>query len=337
MSTVLDRTPSMPRASAPMSTMKSLWQFIPHPMRNVIFRLFALGLLCLALSLASDAFLTVPNLVNVLRQAALLFLLASGLTIVILTAGLDLSVGANVGLSACLAAFVIKSTGSIALAVLTGLGCGLAVGATNGLLITWLRLPPFIATYGMLWILHGITYWFMQGETIHGFPPAFRSLGSGHWLGIPIPVFLMVVFLVVGVIFAQRTRWGQEVYAIGANPEAARLSGIPIKSRLILVYVVSGAMAGLASLIFLARLNSAEGDIGETLTLPAIAAVLIGGTSLFGGVGSVVGTLIGALILTLVLNGMNLLAISSNWQPVVTGVIVILAVLLDNLNRKGDK
>jgi ribose transport system permease protein len=186
-------------------------------------------------------------------------------------------------------------------------------------------------------ILHGITYWFMKGETIHGFPPAFRAIGSGYWLGVPVPVYLMGVFLLIGLVFAQRTRWGQEIYAVGANPEAARLSGVPVKSRLVLVYAVSGAMAGLASLIFLARLNSAEGDIGESLTLPAIAAVLIGGTSLFGGVGSMLGTLIGALILTLVLNGMNLLAINANWQPVVTGVIVVLAEFFDNLTRKGDK
>ena len=313
------------------------WQAVPDPVRNLALRLLALGLLCLALSIASDAFLTVTNIVNVLRQAALLFLLASGLTLVILTAGLDLSVGANVALSACLAATLMKSTGSIALAVAVGLGSGLAIGLANGLLVTLLRLPPFIATYGMLWILHGVTYWFMKGETIHGFPPGFRAIGSGHWLGVPIPIYFMAVFLLVGVLFAQRTRWGQEIYAVGANPEAARLSGIPVKSRLVLVYAVSGAMAGLASLIFLARLNSAEGDIGESLTLPAIAAVLIGGTSLFGGIGSVSGTLVGALILTLVLNGMNLLAISSSWQPVVTGAIVVLAVFLDNFTRKGDR
>lgn len=313
-----------------------LWNALPDPVRSVVFRLLALGLLCLVLSLASDAFLTSANIVNVLRQAALLFLLASGLTLVILTAGLDLSVGANVAMSACLAATLMKSTGSIAVAVFAGLGCGLLIGVANGILITLVRIPPFIATYGMLWILHGITYWFMKGETIHGFPPAFRAVGSGYWLGIPIPVYLMGVFLLIGVLFAQRTRWGQEIHAVGANPEAARLSGVPVKRRLVLVYAVSGAMAGLASLIFLARLNSAEADVGESLTLPAIAAVLIGGTSLFGGVGSVFGTLIGALILTLVLNGMNLLSISASWQPVVTGVIVVLAVFLDNLTRKGD-
>ena len=169
------------------------------------------------------------------------------------------------------------------------------------------------------------------------FPPAFRALGSGYWLSVPIPVYLMFGFLALGIVFARYTTWGQEIYAIGANPVAARLSGVPVNRRLVLVYTVSGAMAGLASLIFLARLNSAEGDIGEPLTLPAIAAVLIGGTSLFGGVGTVTGTLVGALILTLVLNGMNLLAIDANWQPLVTGAIVILAVALDVLTRAAER
>ncbi len=314
----------------------SVWGSVPGSIKSVMARLFALGLLCLALSFLSTSFLTATNITNVLRQASLLFLLASGLTLVILTAGLDLSIGANVAISACLAATIMKSTGSIPLAVLAGLGCGFIVGACNGWLITLLRIPPFIATYGMLWILHGITYWFMKGETIHGFPTEFRFIGSGYWLGIPVPIFFMLAFLAVWVLFAQRTRWGQEVYAVGANPESARLSGIPVKRRLMLVYAASGAMAGLASLIYLARLNSAEGDIGEALTLPAIAAVLIGGTSLFGGVGSVLGTLIGSLILTIVLNGMNLLTINSNWQPVVTGIIVVLAVVFDNFTRKGD-
>ena len=190
----------------------------------------------------------------------------------------------------------------------------------------------------MMWIVNGLTYYYMGGDTIHGFPPGFRALGTGYLWGIPIPVYLLAVFMLVGSFFTQRTTWGQEIYALGANPEAARLSGIPVGRRLILVYAVSGGMAGLASLIFLARLNSAEGDIGEALTLPAIAAVLIGGTSLFGGVGTLSGTLIGALILTLVLNGLNLLAISANWQPLVTGVIVLLAVFIDmKTQRRPDR
>jgi len=301
---------------------------------QTLYRVLAVALLCVALTMLSDVFLTTNNILNVLRQTALLFLMASGLTLVILTAGLDLSIGANVALSGCLAASVIKITGSPLLGIATGIGCGFIIGLTNGVLVTALRIPSFIATYGMMWVLTGITYYYMAGETIHGFPPGFRQLGSGHLFGIPVPVYFMVLFLMIGVLFAQRTIWGQQIYAIGANPIAARLSGVPVERRLVLVYAVSGAMAGLASLIILARINSAQGDIGEELTLPAIAAVLVGGTSLFGGSGTVAGTLIGALLLTLVLNGMNLLQINSSWQPLATGIIILLAVWIDIRTRR---
>jgi ribose transport system permease protein len=287
-----------------------------------------------ALALASDVFLTWGNLLNVARQTSLLFLIASGLTLVILTAGLDLSVGANVALSACLAASVIKSFDAPWLGVAVGVGCGSLVGFLNGALVTLLRIPSFIATYGTMWILTGMTYYYMGGETIHGFPPGFRQFGVGYLFGIPIPVYVMLLFLAVGTVFAQRTVWGRQVYAIGANPEAARLSGVPVERRLLLVYSVSGAMAGLASLIILARINSAQGDLGEDLTLPAIAAILIGGTSLFGGSGTVSGTLVGALILTLVVNEMNLLQIKASWQPLATGLIVLLAVWIDVATRR---
>ncbi len=251
-------------------------------MRTILVRLAAVALIGAVLSVTTDSFLTAANILNVLRQASLTFLIASGLTLTILTAGLDLSVGANVGLSACLAASVMQATGSIALGVATGL----------------------------------------------------RALGSGYWLGVPVPIYLMAGFLCAGAIFTRYTTPGHEVYAIGANREAARLSGVPVTARINLVYLLSGAMAGLAAIVYLARLNSAEADIGESLTLPAIAAVLIGGTSLFGGVGSLLGTLIGALTLTLVVNGMNLLAIDASWQPLVTGVIVILAVWIDVVARQ---
>jgi len=302
--------------------------------RTVAYRLVAVALIAAGLALTTESFFTLPNILNILRQASLTFLIASGLTLTILTAGLDLSVGANVGLSACVAATVMKSSGSIALGAATGLAFGAVVGMLNGLMVTVLKLPPFIATYGMLWTLNWLTYWFMAGETIHGFSPAFRTLGSGYWLGIPVPIYVMAAFLAAGSILTRYTTFGHEVYAIGANREAARLSGIPVRARLNLVYTLSGAMAGLAAIVYVARLNSAEADIGEALTLPAIAAVLIGGTSLFGGVGSLTGTLVGALTLTLVVNGMNLRAVDANWQPLVTGVIVLLAVWIDVVTRQ---
>jgi ribose transport system permease protein len=300
----------------------------------VKYRLLGILVIGVALSLSSDAFLTASNLLNVLRQASLIFLSASGLTLVIVGGGLDLSVGANLGLSACFAAAAIKSSGELSLGVGAGVFCGAAIGILNGLMVTQLRLPPFIATYGMLWMLYGVNYWYMQGDTIYGFPAGFRALGSGDLLGIPIPVYLMGAGLLAGGLFTRYTTSGHEVYAIGANVEAARLSGIPVTSRLILLYMLSGAMAGLAGVVYLARLNSAEAGIGEPLLLPAIAAVLIGGTSLFGGSGGLPGTLIGAVILTLVLNGMNLLSIDANWQPLVTGIIVLLAATMDAVTRK---
>ena len=306
--------------------------------RAVLSRALVLMLLGAGIAFASSTFLNTGNLLNVFRQASLIFLLASGLTLVVLCGGLDLSIGANVALSACLAATAMKATGSPLLGCAAGTACGLAVGTVNGLLVTRVRIPPFIATYGTLWIIHGITYWYMAGESVHGFPPAFRALGSGYWLGVPVPVYLMGVVLALGTFFLQYTAWGQEVYATGSNAEAAALSGVPVLQRRLLVYVLSGGMAGLASLVFLARLNSAEGDMGEALTLQAIGAVLIGGTSLFGGSGSLTGTLVGALILAAVLNGMNLLGVSANWQPLMTGLIVIASVAADALSRRrsGD-
>jgi ribose transport system permease protein len=191
----------------------------------------------IALSLASDAFATTSNLLNVLRQASLIFLSASGLTLVIVGAGLDLSIGANLGLSACFAAAAIKATDTLSLGIVAGFACGTVIGLLNGLMVTKLRLPPFIATYGMLWMLYGVNYWYMKGDTIYGFPPEFRELGSGDVLGIPIPVYLMAAGLLAGGIFTRYTTFGHEIYAIGANIEVARLSGIPVGSRVILVYV----------------------------------------------------------------------------------------------------
>jgi ribose transport system permease protein len=315
------------------NSVASLRPMLSENVISVSYRLLAVFIICVVLSFVSEAFLTTNNLLNVLRQASLLFFMASGLTLVILTANIDLSIGATVGLSACVAATVIKATGSPWIGAAVGIGIGALVGLANGVLVTKLRIPSFIATYGMLWVAHGATYYYMGGQSVYGFPAEFRALGSGYFLGIPIPIYLMVVFLLLGNLFLNRTTFGQQIYAVGANAVAARLSGVPVKRRLILVFVASGAMAGLASIVFLARLNSAEGDIGEALTLPAIAAVVIGGTSLFGGVGSLFGTLVGCLILTLILNGMNLMNVNANWQPLVTGFIVILAVWLDMKTR----
>nr|WP_282572100.1 ABC transporter permease [Roseomonas acroporae] len=299
-------------------------------------RIGALLLLALALSLATEGFATATNLLNVLRQASLLFLVASGLTLVIIGGGLDLSVAANLTLSACTAALAFKATGSVAAAVATALGCGLAVGLLNGLLVAVVRVPAFLATYGTLWIASGAAYWLMAGRVVYGFPPALRGLGTGFVLGVPTPVWIMLAVAVAGGAFLFLSAAGREVFFTGANEEAARLSGIPVRRRRILVYGLSGLMCGVAALVYLGRVNAAEAGLGDPLLLPAVAAVLIGGTSLFGGAGGLAGTLVGALILTTVTNGLNLLDVGAAWHPFVTGTIILAALGADALlARRG--
>ncbi|MCZ7658786.1 MAG: ABC transporter permease [Xanthobacteraceae bacterium] len=296
----------------------------------VVSRVVGLLLIVVALSLLSPYFLTWGNFVNVLRQAALQFLLSAGLTLVILTAGIDLSVGAVLGLSACISAALI-SEGYLAIGVAAALVSGLACGLVNGVLVTLGRIPPFIATYGMLWIAFGLGYVFMRGEVIYGLPEGFRFIGAGFVWGIPVPVLVAAALLVVLHLMLHKTVLGRSIYAIGGNPDAARLSGMPVTRRLIMVYGLSGLLSGFAALVVIARINAADSGVGEDLLLPAIAAVCLGGTSLFGGVGGVAGTAVGALILALIVNGMNLLGVQTFWQNAVMGAIILISVLADQL------
>jgi ribose transport system permease protein len=305
--------------------------------RDAIFviasRAAALILLVLALSYLSPQFFTVQNLTTVLRQASLQFVMAAGLTIVVLARGIDLSVGAVLGLSACLGATLIVS-GHLFLGLLAALGVGLAAGAASGILATHVRLPPFIATYGMMWIAHGIGYVFMKGQVIHGFPPALRFISTG-WLG-PVPMLAVMAGILLAIlhILMKRTKFGRAIYAIGGNPTAARLSGMPVDRYLVAAYALSGMLSGFAAIVVIARVNAADPGLGEELLLPAIAAVCLGGTSLFGGRGGIVGTAVGSLILALVVNGMNLLSVSTFWQAGVMGALVIAAVTVDQFGGK---
>jgi ribose transport system permease protein len=293
-------------------------------------RLIALILLVAVLSVLSPYFLTWSNFINVMRQAALQFLMAAGLTLVVLTGGIDLAVGAMLGLAACLSASLI-SQGYLALGIAAALLSGLGCGAVNGMLVTYGRIPSFIATYGMLWIAHGLGYVFMKGEVIYGLPEGFRLIGAGFLWGIPIPVLIAVALVVVLHVLLHTTVLGRAIYAIGGNPIAARLSGMPVTRHLITVYALSGVLSGLAGLVVIARVNAADSSLGEDLLLPAIAAVCLGGTSLFGGVGGIVGTAIGSVILALIVNALNLLGVQTFWQNAVMGGIILLSVLADQL------
>lgn len=313
---------------------------LARPLFVAVSRGAGLVLLVLVLALLSPHFLSWQNLINVLRQASIQFLLAAGLTLCVVAGGIDLSVGAVLGLSACVAAAVIVG-GQPGLGVLAALAVGTACGLVNGVMVAYVRLPAFIATYGMLWIAHGLAYVFMKGEVIHGFPPGFRFIGAGHVGPVPTPILVMLAVLALLHLMLHRTRLGRAIYAIGGNPLAARLSGMPVRRHLVTVYALSGLLAAFAGLVVIARVNAADSGTGEDLLLASIAAVVLGGTSLFGGQGGVVGTAVGSVILALVLNGMNLLDVKTFWQAFVLGSIVVLSVLADQLatgrlGRGGD-
>jgi ribose transport system permease protein len=295
-----------------------------------VSRLIALALLVVVLSILTPYFLTWTNFINVLRQASLQFMMSAGLTIVVLTAGIDLSIGAVLGLSACIAASLITG-GFMILGIAAALFAGLACGLVNGVLVTVGRIPPFIATYGTLWIAFGLGYVFMKGEVIYGLPEGFRFIGAGFVWGIPVPVIVAVALLAALHFLLQKTVLGRAIYAIGGNPDAARLSGMPVTRRLITVYGLSGLLSGFAALVAIARINAADSSVGEDLLLPAIAAVCLGGTSLFGGVGGIMGTAVGSVILALIVNGINLLGVQTFWQNAVMGTIILISVLVDQL------
>lgn len=299
-------------------------------------RLLVLGLLCVVLTIASPVFFTATNVLNVLRVASLLVILAIGQTVVILTAGIDLSIGSVLTFSSAIAALALKAGVPLPLALVAGLVVGAVLGFLNGLMVAIVKLPPFIATYGMMWVAAGFAVVLLKGHVIYGFEDDFRFLGVGAVMGIPVPIIVMLLVWAPSYLLLRHTTFGRSLYAVGANQEAARLSGVKKDRTVILAYTLSGVLAAAAGLVFVARLNASEAGIGANLLLPAIAAVVIGGTSLFGGEGGIVGTLIGALIMTIVQNGMNLLGIESVWQGVVLGALIIVAVLVDQWARKAS-
>ena len=294
-----------------------------------------LGLI-VVLWILTPHFLTVSNLLNVAQQATIIAIIAVGMTFVIITGGIDLSVGSVLAFAGVVMANALQSGVPLPLALLIGLGVGLLCGVINGLLITVGRLPPFIATLGMMSVARGAALMFTEGRPISGFSEGFRSIATGEILRIPAPVVIMIVMYLIAHFVLKRTKLGRYTYAIGGNEEAALLSGINVRLNKTLVYGIAGLLSGLAAILLTARLNSAQPIAGMNYELDAIAATVIGGTSLLGGEGTVSGTLIGALIMAVLRNGLNLLSVSSFFQQVVIGSVIIFAVLIDMaLKRRG--
>ena len=297
--------------------------------------LLGLAILWVALAVASPHFLTVDNLLNVLRQSAINAILALGQLAVIITAGIDLSIGSILGLAIVVLALMLRAGAPVPVACLLTIGCGVAIGFGNGLLLTRLKLPhPFISTLGTMNVARGAALLLSAGMPISGLPVSFRETVAGSALGIPSPVIVAVVAYAAGHVFLARTVYGRDLYAIGGNREAARLCGIPVDGRLNLAYALSGGAAGLAAVVLAARMNSGFPLAGQGAELDAIAAVIIGGASFFGGVGTVGGTAIGALIIAFLHNGLNLLDVSAYWQMVAIGAVVVGAVAIDVLRQR---
>lgn len=302
---------------------------------SIIGPFIGLIIFSIILGIMSDSFFTLDNLLNLLRQISVNALIAFGMTFVILTAGIDLSVGSILALGSALTAGLLTSGMDPVLAVLIGLLIGLALGAINGLIITKGRVAPFIATLATMTIYRGITLVYTDGRPITGLSDSFtfEMIGKGYIFGIPFPVILMLIAFAILYFILKKTVFGRQVYAIGGNEEASILSGIKADRVKIWVYSITGMLSVLAGIILTSRLNSAQPTAGASFELDAIAAVVIGGTSLAGGKGKIVGTLIGALIIGVIDNGLNLLNVSSFYQQIVKGGIILLAVLLDRRSK----
>jgi ribose transport system permease protein len=308
--------------------------------------LLALGLMVLALSVLSDRFLTPDNGWNILRQISVNLCLSIGMTLVILGGGIDLSVGAILGLAGAVSAGLLKNglalpgtslvlEFTVSGAILAGVVVGGAAGGFNGLAVTRFKLPPFVATLGMLSIARGLTMLWTGGFPITGLGAQFGYLGTGSLLGMPLPVWVMLALTAVFVVVTQRTRFGRHLYAVGGNERAARLTGLNVARIKLAIYTLAGALAGVAGLIVTARLDSAQPNAGLGYELDSIAAVVIGGTSLSGGRGSVAGTVLGCLIIGVLNTGLFHLNVSPFWQQVIKGGVILLAVALDKMNAKG--
>lgn len=301
--------------------------------------LLALIVLVIIVSVLNTSFLGINNIMNLLQQVSINALIAFGMQFVILTGGIDLSVGSILALSGAITAQLIVSGFSPIIAFLIGAACGAVFGALNGLLIAYGGAAPFIVTLATMSVYRGLTYVLTNGNPITG--PAmndsfsFQFLGQGYLFGIPFQVYLMVLGFAVFYVLMHKTAFGRKTFAIGGNEKAAFVAGVKTKRILIWIYVIAGFLAAIAGLVLTSQLGSAQPDAGTSYEMDAIAAVVLGGTSLAGGKGKMSGTLIGALIIGVLNNGMNLLGISSFFQQIVKGIVILVAVLLDRKQAKN--
>lgn len=288
-----------------------------------------LVVMVIALTILSPYFLQVRNLLNVVRQISLIAIIGMGVTMAIITNGIDLSSGSVLALAGVVAASFGQGEHALIIAILAGLAAGAAAGFINGSVAAYGQIPPFIATLGMMIGARGLALIYSDGRPITGLTDAFQYIGGGYLFGVPIPIYIMLVVAIIAHLMLKRTKFGKYVYAIGGNEQAAVVSGINVKKYLVYVYTFAGTLSGLSGIILAARLSAGQPTAGVGYELDAIAASVIGGTSFSGGIGTIPGVIIGALIMGVLNNGLVLLNVSPYMQQVVKGVIIVAAVLLD--------
>ena len=309
--------------------------------------IIALVVLCVVLTILSDKFLTPENGWNIMRQISINVCISVGMTLVILTKGIDLSVGSMLAFAGAITAGLLKNGIEIPSmnifleftvfgAILAGLIIGGGLGTFNGWMITRFKVPPFVATLAMLTIARGATMLWTGGFPITGLGDTFAFIGTGWFLGIPMPVWIMAVVVAIAIVITRKTVFGRHIYAVGGNESAARLSGININKVKVWVYAIAGILSAVGGIILVSRLDSAQPNAGMSYELDSIAAVVIGGTSLSGGRGSIMGTVQGALIIGVLNSGLVLLNVSPFWQQIIKGFVILLAVIMDRLNHPNE-
>lgn len=304
--------------------------------KSLLFKyksLIGLIILCVVISVITPRFLTVTNVLNVFTQVSVNAIIAVGMCFVILTGGIDLSVGSTLAITGAVAATLVKSNTNTFVTIIAVLIIGALIGLFNGILVSKGKIQAFIVTLATMTVFRGVTYVYTKGTPISGLSSDFTVIGNGKLAGIPLPVIL-ILFVVLGAWYVlDQTRYGRYVYAVGGNEDSARLSGINTDKIKALVYVICGATAALSGIVVTSRIGSASPNAGSGFELDAIAAVVLGGTSLSGGEGSVIGTIIGAMIIGVLNNGLNLMNVSPFYQLIVKGFVIILAVILDKKNK----
>jgi ribose transport system permease protein len=295
---------------------------------------FTLIALFVALSIASPYFLTATNLSSVLRQTAVINIIALGMTLVIISGGIDLSVGSMLALAGLIGSMALERKLGIPVAMVTGIAVGTLCGLANGLMITNLKISPFIVTLGTMGIFRGLALIISNGLPVHDIPPSFSYLGEGTLLGVPFVLWILLLCAVAMHLILEHTRLGRYAFSIGSNEAAAFYAGVPVSFHITAVYGIAGLLTGLSGMIEASRLMTGQPTGGQNYELQAIAAVVIGGGSLRGGEGSVVGTLVGAFIMGLLANGSDLLGTNPYWQQVIIGAVIILAVAVDELRKR---